>query len=76
MFLSFVARNAVIVVLTAGIVAIMKDLYNIEGLTLTKEVEAGIPIPAVPKFQLEYTDHDTNQTVVIGTQKIFGVSTC
>lgn len=69
-----VARNAVIVVLTAGIAAVLKDIYSIEGLTLTKEVEAGLPVPAVPKFSLEYVDHDTNQTVVIGTQKIFGVS--
>lgn len=70
----FPARNAVIVVLTAGIAAVLKDIYSIEGLTLTGKIESGMLPPMVPKLSMEYIDHDTNKTVFVSTGKIFSVS--
>ena len=71
MFILFsTARNAVIVVITAGVAAIF-EMYDVKGLTLTGKIEPGMPIPALPKFTL--VDH-VNGTVVRNTGEIFAVS--
>lgn len=45
---------------------IVHDIYGIQGegtLTLTGTIEAGMPVPAVPKFSVEMFDDKTNTTI-------------
>ncbi|XP_067937995.1 sodium-independent sulfate anion transporter-like [Watersipora subatra] len=64
------ARNAVIVVITAGIAGVLQQ-YQLYGLTLTKPVEAGLPAPSLPKFTLNHFDEHTNTTITRTTAEIF-----
>lgn len=71
------ARNAVVVVICAGIASIMHDLYDIRGegsLSLTGNITAGLPTPSVPKFELHGFDEKTNSTVHLDLGDISSVS--
>ena len=72
-----VARNAVVVILCAGIAA---SLYNDDKknnpenfFTLTGKVKEGIPTPAVPSFTFSGFDEHHNTTVTKTTAEMFSV---
>ena len=56
------ARNALLVLICAGVAAILLS-YGINALTLTHEVKPGLPPFAFPEFTYTYFNNVTNQTV-------------
>jgi len=67
------ARNAVIVILCAGVAAALyepgKDEDNF--FTLTGNVKEGIPTPAVPSFTFSMYDNKTGQDITRTTSQMF-----
>jgi len=61
------ARNAIVVVVAAGLAAILLH-YGIDALSLTEEVQPGLPKFAIPSFEV----HDGNTTYTY--EDIFEVS--
>lgn len=59
---SILARNALLVLICAGIAAILLS-RDIDALTLTHEVKPGLPPFALPNFTYSYFNNDTNQTI-------------
>ncbi|XP_055947438.1 sodium-independent sulfate anion transporter-like isoform X1 [Argiope bruennichi] len=57
-----IARNALLVLSCAGVAAILIS-YNIDKLTLTHEVKAGLPPFEFPTFSLHYFNNITNETI-------------
>jgi len=62
--------NAIVVITAAGVVAVLKK-YNVDEISTTDKVDAGLPPFAFPKFSAEYP----NLNVTITTSEIFEVST-
>lgn len=60
-------------VICAAISAILLDIFDIDKLTLTGTVEAGIPVPSVPQFTINHTVG--NVTITKSTAEIFQVIT-
>ncbi|XP_071040168.1 sodium-independent sulfate anion transporter isoform X1 [Parasteatoda tepidariorum] len=56
------ARNALLVILCASIAALLLS-HDIDVLTLTKTVKAGLPPFALPPFSINYYNNATNTTV-------------
>ena len=66
-FLHFTARNAVIVIGAAGILAIF-EYHNLYWFTPTGKIQGGLPKFQVPQFSI----HEGNVTVT--TNELFSVS--